>query len=104
MTATTTPTDHLLAYMGRSLDQVTKSYSGRPGCACGCRGNYSQSARSIKIIAGKITKLLDGIDPAALTDDFDDHTNADGQSVYAFYCADYIAVETNTRAYTLYFN
>lgn len=28
-------------------NQIGRVYSGRPGCACGCRGNYSESKRSV---------------------------------------------------------
>lgn len=38
------------------LSQVTRVYSGRPGCMCGCRGKYSDSDRSRKIIFNKIMK------------------------------------------------
>jgi hypothetical protein len=32
-----------------NVDQTVRSYSGRPGCMCGCRGNYSFSVRARKI-------------------------------------------------------
>lgn len=28
-----------------TVDQVTNVYSGKPGCACGCRGKYSYNTR-----------------------------------------------------------
>lgn len=31
--------------MEYTVDQVIKVYSGRSGCACGCRGKYSYSSR-----------------------------------------------------------
>lgn len=27
------------------VNKVSKVYSGRPGCACGCRGNYFSSSK-----------------------------------------------------------
>jgi len=56
------------------LDTITKVYSGRIGCMCGCNGRYSYTAmgaqednpgydvtdqineRSVKIIAGKLLR------------------------------------------------
>ena len=29
-----------------TLANVTKVYSGKPGCMCGCRGKYSYTAKS----------------------------------------------------------
>lgn len=29
-----------------TLAQITRTYNGRPGCACGCRGKYSESQRA----------------------------------------------------------
>lgn len=33
-----------------TVEQVAQVYSGKPGCACGCRGAYRQDARNIKRI------------------------------------------------------
>ncbi len=38
------------------LSKVTRVYSGSPGCMCGCKGKYSDSDRSRKIIFNKIMK------------------------------------------------
>ena len=38
-----------------TLDQTVRSYSGRPGCMCGCNGKYSDSDRARKMA---ITQLL----------------------------------------------
>jgi hypothetical protein len=43
-----------------SKDQVTAVYSGRQGCCCGCRGNHSNSPRSISIAVNKINKVASG--------------------------------------------
>jgi len=36
---------------------IGKVYSGRPGCGCGCRGNYSWSSTSIKRLVNKMNKM-----------------------------------------------
>jgi hypothetical protein len=42
-----------------TLDQTVRSYSGTPGCMCGCKGSYKDSERARKMA---ITQLLK--DPA----------------------------------------
>jgi hypothetical protein len=37
------------------LEHTVRSYSGRPGCMCGCKGKYSDSDRTRKMA---ITALL----------------------------------------------
>ena len=36
---------------------VSRVYSGRPGCMCGCQGNYSTNPATIKLICNKIAAL-----------------------------------------------
>ena len=38
-----------------TLDQTVRSYSGRPGCMCGCNGTYNEGDRARKMA---ITALL----------------------------------------------
>jgi len=38
--------------------QVAKVYSGRPGCACGCRGKHSETPRSITLIVNKLNAFI----------------------------------------------
>jgi hypothetical protein len=38
-----------------TVDQTTRSYSGKPGCMCGCNGEYKDSQRARKLA---ITQLL----------------------------------------------
>ena len=38
-----------------TVDQTTRSYSGLPGCMCGCKGTYNESERARKMA---ITALL----------------------------------------------
>ena len=60
--------------MNIDISKVSKVYSGRSGCMCGCRGKWSYAStakhipdyyeanvsdRSVKIIAGKLSKLPD---------------------------------------------
>jgi hypothetical protein len=37
-----------------TLANVERVYSGKPGCMCGCRGTYSISPRSVKILFNKV--------------------------------------------------
>lgn len=37
------------------LEDTVKSYSGKPGCMCGCNGNYTTSAQSRR---SAITRLM----------------------------------------------
>ena len=39
-------------------DQVKQVYSGRPGCACGCRGNYSENRGAITVSLKKYAAAL----------------------------------------------
>lgn len=38
-----------------TVDQTVRSYSGRPGCMCGCNGEYKETVRARKLA---ITQLL----------------------------------------------
>lgn len=38
-----------------TVDQTVRSYSGRPGCMCGCNGEYKETDRARKLA---ITQLL----------------------------------------------
>lgn len=88
------------------LSKVTKVYSGRKGCACGCRGKYSYASafkcdrpsyytgddgvsdRTVKTMVNKVDKLL-----------------RDGSDVQRVHVDDdYVAVDLDhDRTYTLYF-
>lgn len=37
---------------------IVKVYSGKPGCACGCKGNYFEDARNIKRVVGMINDAV----------------------------------------------
>lgn len=70
-----------------TVDQTTRSYSGKPGCMCGCNGDYNEGERARKLA---ITQLLK--DPAVKFQAWAD--DAEG-CVY---------VETATRNRVLYLN
>ena len=36
------------------VERISAVYSGRLGCACGCRGNHTSNPRSIRLIAKRI--------------------------------------------------
>lgn len=38
-----------------TVDQTVRSYSGKPGCMCGCKGTYNKSERARKMA---VTALL----------------------------------------------
>jgi len=38
-----------------TVDQTVRSYSGKPGCMCGCNGTYNESERARKMA---VTQLL----------------------------------------------
>lgn len=62
---------------------VSAVYSGRQGCACGCRGNHSSTSRSIKIVLSKMRDAAkDGFPVAVLND--------------------YVSVDTDNRVYIAY--
>jgi hypothetical protein len=53
--------DEILARLER--DAITTVYSGRPGCACGCKGHHTDSQRSKTLIANKIRAALEDFLP-----------------------------------------
>lgn len=89
------------------LSKITKVYSGRRGCMCGCKGQYKYgeafkaeetrshgyevdaSDRSVKLIANKVEKLLaDRFGPTEEVDVADEYF--------------YVELE-NGRCYAIYF-
>ena len=38
------------------FEKVLKVYNGKQGCACGCRGNYSDATRTVKSTLTKMSK------------------------------------------------
>ena len=39
-----------------TLDQTVRSYSGRPGCMCGCNGSYNEGDRARKMAMTALLK------------------------------------------------
>lgn len=64
---------------------VSSVYTGRPGCACGCRGNHSTNPATIKYVVKVLNGMMaHGHDVDVSLTPFGDH---DG----------YVAIETDTR-------
>jgi hypothetical protein len=38
--------------------KVTRVYSGKPGCACGCKGSYSRNPKTIRLIVKKMNAIF----------------------------------------------
>lgn len=38
--------------------KVVRSYSGRQGCMCGCRGTYQETPASIKRVVNNMNKIV----------------------------------------------
>jgi hypothetical protein len=60
-TPSTTTTDiELLASLGWQIpvEAVLRSYRGRPGCGCGCRGTYSTTKRAVTMRTKFINELI----------------------------------------------
>ena len=70
-----------------TVEQTTRSYTGKPGCMCGCNGTYNEGERARKMA---ITALLKN--PAVRFDSW-----SDGKEGALF-------VTTATRARVLYLN
>lgn len=73
--------------------QITRVYSGRPGCMCGCRGNYSTSPTTITKIYNKFLKEAE----AAVKYDDDKFESPVARFVYW-------KNPEGTRTYTIYFD
>ena len=39
-----------------TLDQTVRSYSGKPGCMCGCNGTYNEGERARKMAMNALLK------------------------------------------------
>lgn len=40
---------------GIKIENINRIYSGKPGCMCGCRGNYQEGAKAQRILANMAT-------------------------------------------------
>lgn len=70
-----------------TADMVNRVYSGVPGCACGCRGTYSSSSRSIGIILKKYAdaKVVDSTPGFGDDGEIIFWDNAEGTRTYTIY-------------------
>ncbi len=77
----------------RALDPstVVRSYSGRHGCACGCRGNYSDKRSVINACIAKMRRLADSGAIGVWM------SSTDGRPSF-------IVVDTETRTSAIYFS
>lgn len=74
---------------------VVKAYSGKPGCACGCRGKYYGKDRQSQI--NRITKVVNFV----LTE----LNGAEKNDTYQTWKIDghFVAVSDGNRDYCVYF-
>jgi hypothetical protein len=71
--------------------QITKVYTGAPGCACGCRGNYSTA----KNVISKVLKIYNKTEVEAVQEG--SMPSLDGENFVFWDNAE------GTRTYTIYF-
>jgi hypothetical protein len=73
-------------------EKVYKVYSGRPGCGCGCKGEYRDRPKQITNVIRKATLLLTG-----------DNINEVANVAADKYNDEWLfAVETEKRCYWIY--
>lgn len=107
-----------------NFNQITKTYNGRVGCACGCNGSYTipshvsieaanasvgynaynesdVSDRRAKIALTKINKAIEEYGPLAqLVNGYYEYTCND---VWFCYSYSFVAIDIGNRATTVYF-
>lgn len=107
-----------------NFNQITKSYNGRVGCACGCNGSYTipshvsiedanasvgynaygesdVSDRRVKIALTKINNAIDHYGPLAKL--VNDHYEYVSNDVWFCYADTFVAIDIGNRATTIYF-
>lgn len=94
-------------------EQVTKVYSGRPGCACGCRGKYTVptermtpenplTPRQAAAINGQVTRVLKVINAALCPNVHVDCLEvSDGNCILDD--GRWVSVENEGHVYTVYY-
>jgi hypothetical protein len=112
-----------------TFNQITKTYNGKSGCACGCNGTYtipshvaiedankavgynaynadSVSDRRCKIALTKINKAIEEYGPLAKLDARGGYehfgVNEDSNRVWFYYSDKFVAIEINGRSSTVY--
>lgn len=93
-TITTDNADSILA--GFDWNRVTSVYSGKHGCACGCRGNHSSRPATMTRI---INSLKAGLRTLSETPEI-----ADVEAAWLYERGDmtYLTIETATRSWIAY--
>ena len=110
-----------------AFKQVRKTYNGRTGCACGCNGNYTIpshvsieeanaetgwnaynaddiSDRRAKIALTKINKAIDEYGPLAKLDTHFGKSHVfKAPGVWFCYSENFVGIDINGRATTVYF-
>lgn len=66
---------------------IKKVYSGKPGCGCGCKGNYFEDERNIR-------RIVKAINKGRHSAQFQSHEGFAGGTIYA--------LESETRYYWAY--
>ena len=75
------------------IEQVERVYSGKPGCACGCNGNYSEKRN---VISGTLKKYALAVAQGRKIEQFE--SSRDGGVILYWDRDD----EEDTRTYTIY--
>lgn len=78
----------------RNVSEIKRVYSGRPGCACGCRGTYWPSSDQISNKDRSMFKRVNGIFQANLASAY----------TYEEYKDQFVALDVSVnRTYTIYY-
>jgi len=93
-----------------TVADIRQAYSGRPGCACGCRGKYSctpdspEAKGGDKVNARTVTMVLRKVQAAAAVDPYMvDLDRADDMGWSVADDLQYITAQVSpTRVYTVY--
>ena len=93
-----------------TVADIRQAYSGRPGCACGCRGKYSctpdspEAKDGDKVNARTVTMILRKVQAAAAVDPYIvDLNRADDMGWNVADDLQYIMAQVSpTRVYTVY--
>ena len=72
------------------IEQVVRVYSGRPGCACGCNGNYIDAPKANRVFSNMLK--FDAANPEAKKIEGYD---LDGDK--------FLSLEIETKVYTVYY-
>lgn len=94
-----------------TVQDILKVYSGRPGCACGCRGNYRYRKETVEegtksrgyavdksdINEAQVKKVL------KFMQDYAARTDVDFADALIMVKGDYVAYEVGNKVYVIYF-